>query len=285
MRILITSGGGGGTWAMRGQQMAEACGADCLQRPTAKQMADYDAIVAIKRIDDAMLAELRGSGRPWVWDIVDSYPQDTTWDQQTAVTWFASRLRHLRPHALIFPTWRMLHDCAGHGLTATCIPHHARPQYQPYSARPLSDRIKLVAYEGMSRYIEHWLPVIKAACATAGARFEVGRGALEQADAVLSLRNPPWHGYQMLNWKPWVKLANALALGLPFVGLRPDPRETPAGDWVIEASTPSDIPAALEHLAPVATRAVIRANTRTHVPTLDDCAQQLRRFVEASCTA
>lgn len=266
-------------------QIAEALGIEATQRASAAHMAEHDAIVAVKRIDDDLLAALRNSGRPWVWDVVDAYPQDTSWPQKDAVNWFRSRLSHLRPHAVIFPTWRMLHDCAGHGLHATCVPHHARPQYNPYDAPPLRERITLVAYEGMERYLGSWLPQIHAACATVGARFEIGRKALEQADAVISLRTGPWDGYQMLHWKPWVKLANAIARGLPFIGLRPDHAEGPVGDWVTPARTPSDLASALEHLEPLQTRQIIRANTRTHVPTLDDCAGAIRRFVEAACSA
>ena len=74
-RILVTGGGTSGSWKIRGEQLGEAICADVLPRAGFADCSAAELIVVVKRAPPELLDTVRRSGRPWVWDVVDAWPQ------------------------------------------------------------------------------------------------------------------------------------------------------------------------------------------------------------------
>jgi hypothetical protein len=270
-RLLITNSVGGGTFRIRGEQFGEVLG--CTVRVDAPRacIERHDVVVAVKHLQPELVRRLQASGTPWIWDVADAYPQDTRSSRRAAVAWFTARLAELRPTAVIYPNQQMLADCLD-SRPSIVIPHHFRPGL---ATRPLSPELRVVGYEGMDRYIAPWRERIERACSAAGCTFVTGRHALRQADVAISLRAPPWDGYQM-RWKPAVKRANAHACGLPFLG------DEPWADYVI--AKPEDLVNAIEWARSSGVRERIHTHGPSLPPTVEQCARALRDFAtEVAC--
>lgn len=273
MKILHTGRGTGGSWQCRGVQLGDA-------RPKARagMIAQADAVVLVKRPYAQFVGFVREAGKPWVWDVVDAYPQPecTRWGRSHAIHWFKQQLARLRPDGVIFPTARMQEDCAT-DIPSTVIYHHHRPGIKP---NPVRERISVVGYEGDPKYLGRWRGPIEEECARRGWQFLVNPSHLASLDVVFAVRDPDYSGYAQYHWKSNVKLANAHGSGTPFIG-QPECGyvETQLGGERF-VDRPADIPAALDALTYSARRAVSNTFLGAGL-TAEACAGQVRRFVES----
>jgi hypothetical protein len=144
MKILVTGRGGAGSWAIRGEQLGRAMGANVKPMATLADCRAADVIVVVKRVPDELLHAVRQSGRPWVYDIVDAYPQPhcADWSPAQARQWLHDQLQRLQPTAVVWPNQRMRADAAYPGWV---LYHHHRPGIDTMVLR---DRIYRVGYEG-----------------------------------------------------------------------------------------------------------------------------------------
>lgn len=209
MRIVVTGTGKSGSWRIRGEQLGAAIGAEVL--PRCEKFKGFGLAVCVKRVRPAMLEALRRAAVPWVWDVVDAYPQPegNTWRAEQAVGWLRAELERLRPHAVVFPTAAMREDSGWRG-PALVLPHHAWPKYG--KRNHLRDKVSVVGYEGHVHYLGAWAGKVAEACARRGWRLEVN-GDMTQCDIGLALRE--FAGHPARRWKSNVKLANIQALGVP----------------------------------------------------------------------
>jgi len=216
MQLLFTGRGTSGSWQVRGEQLGEACGATVKQAATASDCKAVDIVVAVKRVNDDLLQSLRKSGRPWVFDAVDFYPQPRsyTWSRAEAVEWVRGQLKHLSPAAVIWPNQRMREDCDT-GLPGLMLPHHHRPSIK---LNPIRPKVHTVGYEGAAPYLGRWREAIESECARRGWTFTLNPSNLADLDIVLAVRDDL--GYVSSHWKSAVKLANAHGSGTPFIGQR-----------------------------------------------------------------
>lgn len=212
MKVLVTGRGGAGSWVVRGEQLGDAIGATV--RPLAQDATGFDLALVVKRTPEPTLEAIRRAGIPWVWDIVDAYPQPISygWERSEAISWVRQKLEALKPSAVIWPTERMREDC-GTGLLGLVLPHHHRPRMP---VNPIRPQIQVVGYEGSPAYLGRWGDDIRAECRKRGWRFEVNPRRLADLDVVLAFRDRG--GYVSRHWKSNVKLANAHGSGTPFVG-------------------------------------------------------------------
>lgn len=243
MNVLFTGKGTSGSWQIRGVQMAQALEAKAIPMASLDDCRRADVIVAVKRIPDALLKNIRASGTPWLWDCVDAYPQPecSAWNRTQSIAWAKREIERLQPDHVVWPNVRMKLDCEG-GLV---IPHHHRPDIK---VNPIRDRIEVIGYEGAKQYVEQWLPAIERQCKRIGAKFVLNPESLADVDVVLALRGSWWNGYAQQHWKSNVKLANAHGSGTPFIGAPEDGYlETAAGAeyW---ATCESDLARALDWL-------------------------------------
>lgn len=216
MQILMTGRGTSGSWAIRGQQLGEACGAKVQARAKLSDVQAADVVVVVKRVDDQLLASLRASGKPWAFDVLDCYPQPgcATWGRSEAIAWVQAKVKTLSPTALIWPNARMLEDC-GIDLPSLVLPHHHRPGI---GKNPIREKVKRVGYEGQPVYLGGWRTALELECERRGWQFTANPEHLADLDIVVAMRGGEWESYAARHWKSNVKLANAHGSGTPFVG-------------------------------------------------------------------
>jgi len=280
MKILVTGRGGAGSWAIRGDQIGAALGADVAPMATLDAMRAADVILAVKRVPPQLLADIRRSGRPWVYDIVDAYPQPacTSWSRADAIAWVQALLADLQPTAVIWPTERMRDDvCGGAAGAGAVVHHHCRPGIE---RNPVRDRIGVLGYEGCTDYLAGWQTAIAQECRRLRLQFVANPARLADVDIVLALRGPAHNGYVQRHWKSGVKLANAHGSGTPFVG-GPECgyRETATGGeaWV---ESDDDLRAALTQLSAAETRRAVAAAFLAAARTVDTAAAEVRTALE-----
>lgn len=228
MNLLVVGNGNAGSWQCRGEQIGRALGATVAPAASDVQMRAADLLLVVKRAPPARVEQIRKAGRPWVYDIVDAYPQPecSAWSREEAVAWTRAHLARLRPDGVIWPNQRMADDVGFDGPQAV-IYHHHRPGIR---VNPVRKDVRQVAYEGCARYIEKWLAHLEAECEKRGWRFTVNPEHLADVDIVIALRGGNWDGYVPRHWKSNVKLANAHGSGTPFVGTPEEGyRETASG--------------------------------------------------------
>lgn len=273
MRVLFTSGGGkSGSWKIRGEQIGKAFGGDVIPRAQPKHIKAADVVVGVKRLTPELVASLKG--KPWVWDVVDAYPQPacSTWNRSEAIGWFSSVLKRYRPAGVIFPTRRMAEDCKPK-LPHTVIYHHHRIGMR---ANQISESVAVGGYEGSVAALGTWLGHVAASVP----EFRVNDFQHADIDVCFAFRDERHNGYAQKHWKSNVKLSNCHGSGTPFIGA-PECgyMETAAGGevWV---SRPEDIADAVASLT-YAERLEIRRRFIASAISVYDSALELRQFLRA----
>jgi hypothetical protein len=273
MRVLFTGSGTSGSWAIRGAQLADAMDARAIPRATVDDCRSADVVVAVKRVSADLLANIRASGRPWFWDVVDAYPQPvcSTWNKDQALQWLHQRVAELAPAEVIWPNRRMQQDA---GLSGLVLPHHHRPGI---AVNPIRERIAAVGYEGSADYVKGWTDAIEAECARIGARFVVNPARLADVDVVLALRDGA--GYPLRHWKSNVKLANAHGSGTPFIGGPEDGYQETRSGAEYWATNRRELGAALDWLSSQGAREEVQERFLQAAFTVEAAAKQLRDYL------
>jgi hypothetical protein len=267
MHVLITGKGSSGSWQIRGVQLGQAIGAEVQPMAEPSDCRSAQIVVGVKRISEPLLRSIKASGRPFVWDCVDPWPQPCDWDERQAKVWLWGEIARLRPDAIVFGTERMREDSGftGHSLV---LPHHAWPKYTGNPVRP----VQVVGYEGAELYLGRWRAVLEQECKARGWVFRIN-GDMGLADIGVALRDGG--GYPARWWKPGTKLANLQALGIPAL-CSPEAgcREIANGSeaWI---ESPADIGPALDAVAPES----VRQRFVMRPPQLHQVAQTYKRFL------
>lgn len=278
MKLLFTGrGGAAGSWSIRGEQLGLACGAKVKPLATSTDIRAADLTVVVKRAPDALIAALRG--RPWVYDIVDAYPQPESarWSQEESIGWVTRHIEKLNPTAVIWPNQRMRADCDD-GRPGIVLKHHHRPGIHRNPIRP---QVRTIGYEGSSAYLDGWLPSIVKECARRHWEFVLNPPRLADLDIVLALRGGQWDGYAARNWKSNVKLANAHGSGTPFVGQRECGYMETASGAEYWADEPKDLATCFDWLEDVSTRELVSDRFVAKAYTLEQAAADLTGFLRA----
>ena len=272
MKILHTGRGTAGSWQCRGVQMGHA-----VPRAGRQEIERADVVVLVKRPYPGFLEAVRAAGKPWVWDVVDAYPQPacTAWSRHEAISWFRAELKRLQPRGVIFPNRQMAHDC-DIALPSTVIYHHHRIGM---AINPVRDEVRTVGYEGSPKYLGAWLKYLLPACQERGWGLRVNQGVHADYDLCVAFRDAPYNGYVQRHWKSNVKLANCHGSGTPFIGQREcgySETETGLERWV---DRPQDLPEAFDRLQDYELRKTISTVFRRNAITVESCIDQLHRFL------
>lgn len=280
MRVLVTGRGGAASWQIRGEQIGHALGATVKPNATLADMRAHDVVLVVKRVPDEMLRALRQCGRPWVYDIVDAYPQreGEAMTHKQALFWLRDWLGLLRPTSVIWPTERMQLDGGGGGHV---VYHHGRPGIE---VNPIRKSLWIIGYEGSVRYIKHWQRHILSECQRRGMTFLINPTRLADCDVVLAVRDAQWRSYCTQHWKSNVKLANAQASGTPFIGHLESGYFETKSDVEYWAERPEEISTALDWMTTQEARAEINVRMRRvgKSLTVDSMAQQVREALECA---
>ena len=277
MKLLFTGRGGAGSWTVRGEQLGAACGGKVKANASRRYCEEADLIIVVKRTPDELLEAVRASGKPWVYDVVDCYPQPmaSLWKANEAASWVRQRLEQLKPSAVIWPNHRMGQDCSV-DLPSMVLPHHYRPGIEK---NPIRDRVKKVGYEGASHYLQDWGPDIEKECEKRGWQFVVNPSKLADVDIVVAVRGGMWSGYVPRHWKSNVKLANCHGSGTPFIGQQEcGYMETESGAeyWLEEKS---GLGMCFDWLTPRATRQQVQDRFLRNAYSVDKAAEDLKAFL------
>ncbi len=274
MKILITGKGSSGSWKCRGEQLGGEVGR-VVPKASLRECKAADVIVVVKRLHPSFFRNMLASGKPWIWDLVDFYPQPlcAAWNRQQAISWVHAQIDRAKPSWLIYPNQRMADDI---GLPGTVIYHHAKPWITPRCPKA---EIKTVGYEG-AEYLGKWRPALEKECAQRGWQFRTDL-PVEQIDIAVAFRDGVHAGYCQRKWKSNVKLANAHAAGVPFIG-NPDAAYLETGtDDEIFIKHPDELGYAFDLLTPIEVRERIHDSFTKHAVRLLDVAQQLRGVCSA----
>jgi hypothetical protein len=277
MNVLFTGKGSSGSWKIRGEQLGHALHAVVKPKATRQDCQAADLIVVVKRISSDLLANIRKSGKPWVFDAVDFYPQPdcSTWSREHAIDWVRHSLAKLKPNAVIWPNQAMMEDC-GKGYNGIVLYHHHRPGMPE---NPIRKEIAQICYEGAEAYIGGWLPAILKECQARGWHFRINLGHLADSDIVLAIRDEKYCGYAQRHWKSNVKLANAHGSGTPFIGpCESGYSETATGyeKWV---ESPEFLKCAFDELDSQELRQTISREFLRNKITINEVAAQYQRFL------
>jgi hypothetical protein len=271
VQILITGKGSSGSWKIRGEQLGQAIGAEVQPMAEPSDCRSAKVVVGVKRIPDPLLRAIKSSGRPFVWDAVDPWPQPCDWREPESKAWLRDMIARLQPDAVIFGTPQMRADSGFNG-PALVLPHHAWPKYTSNTVRP----VQVVGYEGDPRYLGRWHGVLEQECKSRGWVFRVN-GDMQLADIGIALRDSG--GYPAAWWKPGTKLANLQALGIPALcSEEAGYRDIASGteSWI---RSPDDIARAFEALTPLSVRQQMQAQMVP--PRLHEIAERYRTFLTA----
>lgn len=274
MNVLFTGKGTSGSWQCRGAQLGGQIGT-AVPLASLEECRAADIIVVVKRINHGFFKNVIKSGTPWVWDLVDFFPQPLagTWPRARAIKWVQDQIKQAKPAGVIYPNAKMKEDI---GIPGEVIYHHARPA----PLNPIRQSVKTVGYEGSPKFLGKWRDVLLKECAWRGWKFVEG-APLHEVDVVVALRDGDHNGYVQKNWKSNVKLANAHGTGTPFVGMTEwGYVETATGmeEWV---STPKDISKSFDILEMQETRQAIHKAFVANTFTLQSRAAQLKRYLES----
>jgi hypothetical protein len=275
MKILITGRGGAASWTIRGEQIGRALGATVKPHATVQDIRAHDVVLVVKRVPDELLQALRRADRPWVYDIVDAYPQKLGgfMGRAEAVNWARDWIAHLEPTSVIWPNERMRQDLHA---TGAVVYHHARPGIAP---NPIRERILTVGYEGRATYLEGWHDAIERECKRIGATFNPAPLKLADVDVLLALRGPQWRSYPSIHWKSNVKLANAQASGTPIICNREDgyiETHTSGEYW---CDTPEELRQSFDWLESQQARQGAALWLRTKQWPVEEAAEQVREVL------
>lgn len=248
MKILVTGGGSSGSWQIRGAQLGSAIGATVQVDASQELIGKHDIVVLVKRHKDGLLNRLQK--KRVVWDIVDSYPQPVgnLWDRFACMSWLESKLRLIKPVAVVAATEVMAKDCESLGYKAICIPHHARQGLKRTGIRPM----RVVGYEGGLQHLGAWRHWLEEQCKRRGWVFVPQAAALNDLDIVVALRE--YNGYASRNYKSNVKLANAQASGTPIICNRAAGYQETASGGEFWADDSQEVCAAFDDLEGVSAR-------------------------------
>lgn len=275
MNLLFTGREGAGSWKVRAEQLGQACGAMVKPLANREDCKEADLVVVVKRTPSIVINGLHG--KPWVWDLVDFYPQPTCqcWSKDEAIGWVQHQIKVLRPNAIIWPTQRMREDCDP-GIPGFVLPHHHRPGIE---CNPVREKVERVGYEGRALYLDGWEDPIKRECRRRGWEFVTNPGALSDLDIVIAVRGGRWQSYAATHWKSNVKLANAHGSGTPFIGQQEyGYLETRSGAeyWVAD---PKGVGMCFDWLTPRSTREQVHDRFLQKSYPLEQAAEDLMGFL------
>jgi hypothetical protein len=278
VNILVTGRGTSGSWKVRGVQLGGAIGARVKPKATESDIDWADIIMVVKRPVYDFMPALVESGKPWVWDVVDFYPQPacTKWSEKQAIKWVQQQIKTHRPTGVIWPNRKMAEDCSK-SENDIVLYHHHWPGIQ---INPIRERVTVVGYEGSAKYLGKWGKEIRKHCDLRGWKLAINEGCHADWDICVAFRDDEFNGYPQKNWKSNVKLANAHGSGTPFIGaIESGYIETKSGAEFY-ASDPADISEYFDMLESYTFRKELSEIMLLKSYSIDDASRDLLVYIE-----
>jgi len=218
-RVFFLGTSRAGSWEVRGRQIA-ACRSnwDCGRSINWWTLRRYDIFVVVKKAEQKHIEMIRRSGKPLVYDIIDSWKQPgdslRVTDLNQARDFFANAWKQRDADSYIFPNQQMREDLGDLVPHSTHIYHHYLPSLKP---RPLPEQVSTLGYQGAKRFIQQDMDALEDVARNcrleliADNRLE----ALNKIDIGIIQRSGVNNGFLERRYKSNVKLANFMACGIP----------------------------------------------------------------------
>ncbi len=276
MNILFTGKGNMGSWQIRGIQLGTALGATIKPMATLADCQAADLIVVVKRVPALLLKNVLDSGKPWVLDIVDGWPQPCYWNADLSLQWLREWLGYLKPAGIVYGTARMMDDAANEAPHLV-LPHHSWSRYA--DVEPIfRQQVRTLGYEGNPQYLGRWHDVLIQQCQRRGLDF-IMNGSMRLADVGIALRDGG--GYPARWWKPGTKLSNLHALGIPALCSLEEGAEGVASGAEFWIEQERDIEEALDRLQDNEYRRTVCEKMRSSLIRLEDLAPHYLKWLES----
>ncbi len=274
-KILFTGRGSSGSWQIRGEQLGNTAG-KATPKASLAELKSADAVVLVKRPYASFLENIRRAKTPWIWDLVDFYPQPEAgrWSREKAIEWVRTQINLAKPDGIIYPNWQMKVDI---GIPGEVVYHHFYPKIKPV---PLREEIKRVGYIGAPQYLGIWAKYLMKECSRRGWDFLINCDITE-LDVVVALRDEHHRGYVQKAWKSNVKSENAHAAGIPLICQEDESYVEMEYGGEIFVKTAKDLSVALDSVSTLNARQVLRDQaTRYEALTVNFCANKVSEYVE-----
>lgn len=267
MRIIITGCGKAGSWKIRGDQLGRAIGADVRPNADRNTVKKYDLAIFVKRVP-SWVPEV-----PSIWDMVDCFSQPSVKSHHVVLSEIIAKKSNFT--ASIAATEKMRIDTCAEFV----LPHHYREGIEESQVRPM---IRAVGYEGSERYLGEWRPVIESECRKRGYAFIVNPARLSDCDLLIGVRGEKWRSPETDKWKSNVKMANAVAACVPFIGL-PESGYSEMNLPFYAVNSPSDIGLAFDYLKDFEIRINIADKYREEKKyySLDEVSKRYRAWIDS----
>jgi hypothetical protein len=208
---LLIIPGGKESAQVRGLQLGHDLDARVSVKPSRGLIAWADTVVCVKRSLFEFGNLVRAIGKPLIWDAVDFWdqPEQNGLTETEAKALLHAHIEKYQP-VLVVGATKSMADAAG----GVYLPHHSRPGL---SAGPVREKVQIVAYEGVPKYLGNWMHAIAGACMKRDWSFVINPKDLRDADIVVAFREGKYDGYMCREWKSGVKIVNAMAAGRPII--------------------------------------------------------------------
>ena len=219
LKVYFTGKNRAGSWEIRGNQIASGrTNWTASNEISSHDIKSHDLFVIVKRAEPKLVGKLKRSGKPVVFDVIDSWAQPAEGLTHTTLPLvkelFAKKWKSLGANAYIFPNAQMRADLGSLAPFSTTLYHHFRPGLEPIEVRK---EVRRIGYEGNADFLGHWHGVMEAWCAKRGIEFVANPEDFRTIDIGFAARGGEHDSFMANRYKSNVKLANFYGAGIPCV--------------------------------------------------------------------
>ena len=209
----------GGTWAIRGEQMASMrSNWKATLVPSSADLDRFEVFCFVKHPIQSLINQLRSKGKVVIYDVNDSWAQPADGLIYTSVEqareYFGRKWQSLGIDYFIFPNRQMQLDLGDLVKHSAVIYYHYWPNRGINTVRT---NARVVAYEGVATYLGEWQPIMKRVCGELGLKFVVNPRNWSKVDIGVAVRGGEHDSFFSNSYKPNTKLANLYGSATPAV--------------------------------------------------------------------
>ncbi len=213
-RFAVVGARASGAVQMRGETLARHLGCELIPCDQVRGMTHREAIVAVKMGFEQ--TPIRDQGERLIYDPLDAFCDITTNDDPA--DFWRARHQELAFDDIIATSpacASVMRGALPERVRVHMVPHHADPRIN----ESWRSKDGPVVYSGLHRFIASGVDRIREACKLLRKEFVVKYDCdvLKGASLALALRLPPYDTELNRRCKPQIKIANAVAAGVPVV--------------------------------------------------------------------
>jgi len=206
------------SWKVRAYQIASCRSNWSAHTEISDRLLASDIVCLVKTYKPETIIWLKQQKKIIVYDILDVWGQHVLdkIDSHVIDNKIISHIETISPSGIIFPTECMQQDVTPRikaSISGTVIKHHYYPKIKRCTQK-LS--IRKIGYIGDPSYLLPDLDIITKTLGRANVTLLINPASLCDADALLSVRAGIHSNYFDNKYKPYIKIANSAAAGIPI---------------------------------------------------------------------